>query len=449
MRGGFSSDTIAAITTPRGRGGVSIVRISGPNSRTIGTKILGALPPPRRASYRAFLDPEGQVIDNGIAIYFPAPNSYTGEDVLELQGHGGSVVTDLVLKCTLNYGARLARPGEFSERAFLNEKLDLAQAEAIADLIESHTEQAARCAIRSLQGEFSDHINTLLDTLVELRTYVDAALDFPEEEIDFLADETVLIRLEDLKHKLRLFMHKAQQGSLLREGMDLVIAGRPNVGKSSLLNRLAGQDAAIVSAFPGTTRDVMRREIQLDGMPVRISDTAGLRTSTEPIEQEGIRRAWQEIGTADLILLVIDDQHGYGQQEREIESKLPDGVSVLQVWNKIDLGSKPPGQFDQAVFVSAKTGAGLDGLRQRLMSQVDYQGGDTEGMYMARRRHLEALRQTSESLDNAYDCLRLQRAGELVAEELLNAQRALSEITGEFTSDDLLGKIFSNFCIGK
>ena len=448
MQDGSFSDTIAAIITPRGRGGVSIVRISGLNTRDIGAKILGTLPAPRRISHRAFVDWKGRVIDNGLAIFFPAPNSYTGEDVLELQGHGGPVVSDLLLKCTLNLGTRLARPGEFSERAFLNEKLDLAQAEAIADLIESHTEHAARCAMRSLQGEFSEQINSLLDRLVELRSYVEAALDFPEEDIDFLADETVLLKLKDLNHHLHLLMREAHQGSLLREGMRLVIAGRPNVGKSSLLNRLAGQDAAIVSATPGTTRDVMQQEIQLEGMPVRVSDTAGLRISSEPIEQEGIRRAWKEINAADLIVFGINN--GYSQQEREIEAELPESVPVLRVWNKIDLGSKPPGLHGQTVFISAKTGAGLDVLRQRLMSQINYQGGSTEeGMFMARRRHLQALRQTSDALDAAYECLSLQRAGELVAEELMHAQRSLSEITGKFTSDDLLGKIFSSFCIGK
>ncbi len=442
-------DTIAAIATPRGRGGVSIIRISGPITREIGKNILGTVPTPRRTTHRVFVDSEGHAIDNGIAIYFQAPNSYTGEDVLELQGHGGPVVTDLLLKCALNFGARLARPGEFSERAFLNEKLDLAQAEAVADLIESHTEQAARCAMRSLQGEFSAHTQSLLNALVELRTYVEAALDFPEEEIDFLADETLISKLGGLKHQLRSLMDKAHQGNLLREGMHLVIAGRPNVGKSSLLNRLASQDAAIVSAIPGTTRDVMQQDIQLDGMPVRISDTAGLRTSTESIELEGIRRAWREINAADLILLLIDDQQGYGQQEREIEAKLPKGIPVLKVWNKIDLSLKTPGQLGQSMYISAKTGAGLDVLRQRLMSQMDYQGSSTEGMFMARRRHLHALKQTFDALGEAYERLRVQHAGELVAEELLNAQRALGQITGEFTSDDLLGKIFSSFCVGK
>lgn len=447
-RGKSSSDTIAAIATPRGYGGVSIVRVSGPITRDIGTKILVTLPLPRRASYRVFMNSEGQAIDDGIAIFFPSPHSYTGEDVLELQGHGGPVVMDLLLKCTLALGARPARPGEFSERAFLNDKLDLAQAEAVADLIGSDTEQAARCAMRSLQGEFSKQVYILAEALVDLRTYVEAALDFPEEEIDYLADETIFLRLQDLRNELYSLLHKAQQGSLLREGMRLVIAGRPNAGKSSLLNRLAGQEAAIVSDLPGTTRDVLQREIQLEGMPVRISDTAGLRASTNPVEQEGVRRAWREISAADLVMLVIDDQHGYGAPELEIEANLPKGISILRVWNKIDLGSKPPGQFEQTVYISAKTGAGFDALRRQLMVQMDYQG-DSEGMFMARRRHLEALKQTSVALEGAFECLQVQRALELVAEELLTAQRSLGEITGEFTSDDLLGKIFSSFCIGK
>jgi tRNA modification GTPase len=355
---------------------------------------------------------------------------------------------DLLLQHTLTLGARIARPGEFSERAFLNEKFDLTQAEAIADLIESHTEQAARCALRSLQGEFSTQVNSLVDRLIDLRSYVEAALDFSEEEIDFLGIDMMSSRLNELQHKINTLLQKAYQGSLLREGMSLVITGRPNAGKSSILNRLAEQDVAIVSAIPGTTRDVLQREIQLAGMPVRVSDTAGLRPSSEPIEQEGIRRAWQEINGADLIVLVVDAQHGYGEQERRIETALPEKVPLLRVWNKMDLLSDYPELSDGAVYVSAKTGKGLEILKQRLLAKVDYQE-TTEGVFMARRRHLTALRQTSVALEAATRHLYGPCAMELVAEELSNAQRNLGEITGEFTNEDLLEKIFSSFCIGK
>lgn len=443
-----SHDTIAAVATPPGRGGVGIIRTSGILSPSIGKHILGLLPQPRRAIYRPFLDSQGCAIDNGIALYFPAPHSFTGEDILELQGHGGPVVMDLLLKRVLSLGARLARPGEFSERAFLNDKLDLAQAEAIADLIESHTEQAARSALRSLRGEFSDAIHDLVDELVELRVRVEAALDFPEEEIDFLADLTITSRLEQLQQQLKFLQEKAVQGHLLREGMRLVIAGPPNVGKSSLLNILAGHDAAIVSAIPGTTRDVMHREMQLDGMPVKVSDTAGLHLSSDPIEQEGIRRAWCEIERADLIILLIDDSRGYGDQEREIEKNLPKQTLVLKVRNKIDLSLKSPGFHGDEVYVSAKKGHGLKSLRQRLKDHMGFRD-NIEGVFIARRRHLEALEQASTALERGREQLVYQRAGELMAEELHVAQQALGQITGEVSSDDLLGKIFSSFCIGK
>ncbi len=448
MSSELSHDTIAAVATPPGRGGVGIIRTSGILSPSIGKHILGLLPQPRRAIYRPFLDSQSCAIDNGIALYFPAPHSFTGEDILELQGHGGPVVMDLLLKRVLSLGARLARPGEFSERAFLNGKLDLAQAEAIADLIESHTEQAARSALRSLRGEFSDAIHDLVDELVELRVRVEAALDFPEEEIDFLADLTITSRLEQLQKQLKFLQEKAVQGHLLREGMRLVIAGPPNVGKSSLLNSLTSHDAAIVSAIPGTTRDVMHREMQLDGMPVKVSDTAGLRPSSDPIEQEGIRRAWCEIERADLIILLIDDSRGYGDQEREIEKNLPQHTLVLKVRNKIDLSLKSPGFHGDEVYVSAKKGHGLKSLRQRLKDHMGFRD-NIEGVFIARRRHLEALEQASTALERGREQLVYQRAGELMAEELHVAQQTLGQITGEVSSDDLLGKIFSSFCIGK
>jgi tRNA modification GTPase len=441
-------DTIAAVATPTGRGGVGIVRISGPLARTIGSAVLGKLPKPRFATYRFFLDDQDQALDRGIALYFPAPHSFTGEDVLELHGHGGTVVMDLLLKRVLDLGARLARPGEFSERAFLNEKLDLAQAEAVADLIDSHTEQAARSAMRVMDGEFSNEIHQLVEDLTDLRVYVEAALDFPEEEIDFLAEESVWCRLEYLQNKLRAIMQRTRQGILLREGMSLVIAGRPNSGKSSLLNRLAGQDAAIVSEIPGTTRDIMQRQIQLNGLLVKVSDTAGLRPSSDPIEREGIRRAWREIETADLVLLLIDDSQGYGLQEVRIIENLPVHIPLLKVWNKIDLGSKKPGMKGNEVFISARTGAGLEALRERLKAQVGYEDR-TEGVFIARRRHLQALEQAEQAFQATFEQFHVHRAGELMAEELRRVQQALGTITGEVTSDELLGKIFASFCIGK
>ena len=450
MRNSYGSpdDTIAAIATPAGRGSVGVVRVSGNSVKQVANTLLGEVPKPRTAVFRSFLDAKKQAIDEGIALYFPAPHSFTGEDILELQGHGGPVVMDMLLRAVLSLGVRLARPGEFSERAFLNEKLDLAQAEAIADLIESHTEQAARCAARSLQGEFSGQIHQLVEMVIELRTHVEAALDFPEEEIDFLADSALLKRLEGCQRQLDSVMQKAQQGSLLREGMRLVIAGCPNVGKSTLLNRLAGDDAAIVSDIPGTTRDVMHREIQVDGMPVKVIDTAGLRSSTDPIEQEGIRRAWSEINAADLLLLLVDASSGYAEPEHVIMRNMPKRIPVVRVWNKIDLVRKKPGLHDDEVFLSAKTGAGIDSLIERLKYQVGYRGY-TEGVFLARRRHLEALESAAKAMAQAIDQLQTWHAGELVAEELRTAQQALGEITGEFSSEDLLGRIFASFCIGK
>jgi tRNA modification GTPase len=424
------------------------VRISGPAVPPIAQALLGALPAPREARYCAFRDEQGLAIDRGLALYFPAPHSFTGEEILELQGHGGPVVMDLLLRRVLALGARPARPGEFSERAFLNDKLDLVQAEAVADLIDSHTERAARSAMRALQGDFSRRIHSLVEGLMELRSFVEAALDFPEEEIDFLADEALSQRLDGLCEHLQLILDTARQGSLLREGMRLVITGRPNVGKSTLLNRLAGHEAAIVSATPGTTRDVIHREIQLDGMPLRVIDTAGLRESEDPVEREGVRRAWREIEAADLVLLLADASLGLGEPERTLLSGLPQGVAVLKVWNKIDLGGQAPGEREGMLYISATNGAGLEALRRHLKSRMGYQDG-SEGVYMARRRHLETLGRAREALGRARIQLREQRAAELLAEELRLAQHALGEITGAFTTEDLLGRIFSSFCIGK
>ena len=443
-----NDETIAAVATPPGRGGVGIVRVSGLRTVAIAKYIIGQVPKPRRALFTTFLDAEARPIDEGIAIFFPSPQSFTGEDVLELQGHGGPVVMDLLLKRVLSLGARLARPGEFSERAYLNDKIDLAQAEAVADLIESQTERAARCALRSLQGEFSKEVHKLADNLIEFRTYIEASLDFPEEEIDFLAEESLAINLERLRRQLQELMDKARQGSLLREGIRLVITGRPNAGKSSLLNKLAGHDAAIVSHIPGTTRDVMHREVQLDGIPVEVIDTAGLQATSNPIEREGMRRAWKEIESADLVLLIIDATCGYTSIEEDIEKKLPQNVALLRVWNKLDLVYKASADQDSAVYISAKTGQGLGGLRGKMKSLLGVENTG-ESVFIARRRHMNALERAKIALDRTSDHLRIGQAGELMAEELLLAHKALGEITGEFSSDDLLGKIFSSFCIGK
>ena len=446
------SDTIAAIATPPGRGGVGIIRLSGPAVATITPAILGRLPEPRRADYRPFVDRDGLPIDHGIALYFPAPNSFTGEAVLELQGHGGPVVMDLLLKRCVELGARLARPGEFSERAFLNGRMDLAQAEAVADLIDSGTEQAARAALRSLEGEFSNRVHELVEGLIALRIYVEAALDFPEEEIDFLSDGKVSGDLQTIQDQLGELRASTQQGCLLREGMTLVIAGRPNAGKSSLLNRLAGRESAIVTAIPGTTRDVLREEIQLDGMPLHVIDTAGLRDTADPVEREGVKRAWSEIERADRVLLVVDDQLGITDEERAVIAKLPDRLPLTVARNKVDLSGREPGvaegELGPEIALSAKRDRGVDRLRAHLEETMGYQQRG-EGAFIARRRHLDALDRAERSLAAGAQVFHATGAGELLAEELRAAQESLNEITGEFTSDDLLGRIFSSFCIGK
>ncbi|MEC4749459.1 tRNA uridine-5-carboxymethylaminomethyl(34) synthesis GTPase MnmE [Methylomicrobium sp. Wu6] len=442
-------DTIAAIATPPGNGGVGIVRISGSLVTEIAEQLLAKPPTPRLAQYTPFLDADRTLIDSGIALYFPGPASYTGEDVLELQGHGGSVVLDMVLRRVLSLGARIAGPGEFTERAFLNNKLDLAQAEAVADLIESSTEQSARSAQMSMQGVFSILINDLVQELTELRTYVEAAIDFVEEEIDFLSDGVVENRILALLGRIEQIQQTAKQGRLLRDGMTVVLAGKPNAGKSSLLNALAGFEAAIVTDIAGTTRDVLRERIQLDGMPLHIIDTAGLRDSDNPVEQEGIRRAHAEIRKADLILLLID------VQERDIEAlrqSLPGNISITEVYNKIDLLGRAPEMIETTIgtqiYLSIKTGAGMDLLSRHLKQSVGF-NDRAEHVFIARRRHLEALSQGHAFVASALYQLQNNHAGELVAEDLRQAQNELAEITGQFTSDDLLGKIFSSFCIGK
>ncbi|MCW9058786.1 MAG: tRNA uridine-5-carboxymethylaminomethyl(34) synthesis GTPase MnmE [Gammaproteobacteria bacterium] len=446
------SDTIAAIATPPGRGGVGVIRISGAGVPELAARLLGRLPPPRQASLHTFTDAGGRAIDQGLALYFPAPRSFTGEHVLELQGHGGPVVLDLLLARVLDLGARAARPGEFSERAFLNDKLDLAQAEAIADLIDSGTAEAARAAMRSLEGEFSHRVNRLLEALIQLRMYVEAAMDFPEEEVDFLSDGQVQAQLTALEEAFTALEAGARQGRLLREGMTVVIAGRPNAGKSSLLNALAGRDAAIVTAIAGTTRDVLREHIQIDGMPLHVLDTAGLRESMDPVEQEGMKRAWSEIERADRLLLVVDDVEGFGAEEEAILARLPPALPRTLVYNKADLTGRPVTtrihQDMEALVLSAETGIGVEALRTFLKRCMGY-GGETQDGFTARRRHLDALRRAHAHVREGERQLREQRAGELLAEELHQAQQALGEITGTFTSEDLLGRIFSSFCIGK
>jgi tRNA modification GTPase len=446
------SDTIAALATPAGRGGVGIIRVSGPRTPEIAQIILGKLPTPRQAAYLPFHDLDSNIIDTGLALYFPHPHSFTGEDVLELQGHGGPVVLDLLLQQTLQLGARLARPGEFSERAFLNDKIDLAQAEAIADLIEAGSEQAARSAMQSLQGVFSDWVHVTVETLTELRMFVEAAIDFPEEEIDFLADERVSEKLHFLREDIVQVMVKAHQGQLLREGMRIVLAGQPNTGKSSLLNALAGRESAIVTEVAGTTRDVLKEEINIDGMPLHIIDTAGLRESGDVVEQEGIRRTWREIEQADCVLLLMDDRQGFGTAEQDILARLPQQLPVTRIFNKIDLSGAEAEELEDErgvkVKLSAKTGEGIDLLRDHLKTRVGYQG-TTDGLFMARRRHLDALERARQHIEKGFEQLQAHHAGELLAEELRLAQQALGEITGEVSSDELLGRIFTSFCIGK
>jgi len=446
------SDTITALATPAGRGGVGIIRVSGPRAAEFALQLLGKLPPPRQAAYLPFHDLDGKIIDSGLALYFPNPHSFTGEDVLELQGHGGPVVLDLLLQQILQLGARLARPGEFSERAFLNDKIDLAQAEAIADLIEAGSEQAARSAMQSLQGVFSDWVHATVEALTELRMFVEAAIDFPEEEIDFLADERLIDKLLFLREDIERVMVTAHQGQLLREGMRIVLAGQPNTGKSSLLNALAGRESAIVTEVPGTTRDVLKEEINIDGMPLHIIDTAGLRESGDVVEQEGIRRTWREIEQADCVLLLLDDRQGFGNVELEILKQLPQRLPVTRVFNKIDLtGAQAEVVEDEhgiKVKLSAKSGEGIDLLRDHLKTRVGYQG-TTDGLFMARRRHLDALERARSHIEKGFEQLQTHQAAELLAEELRLAQQALAEITGEVSSDELLGRIFTSFCIGK
>ena len=461
------TDTIVAAATPPGRGGIGVVRVSGPAVPAIAAALLGRVPPPRRATFARFLDAAGEPIDAGIALHFPEPDSFTGEDVLELQGHGGPVVMDLLIRRAVGLGARLARPGEFTERAFQNGKVDLAQAEAVADLIDAGSAQAARAAMRSLQGEFSREVHELVEALTALRVYVEAAIDFPDEDVEFLASPAIAARVADVEARFKRIDRAAGQGRLLRDGLNVVIAGRPNAGKSSLLNALAGYDAAIVTPIPGTTRDVLRERIHVDGLPVHVIDTAGLRETEDLVEGEGVRRARSEIERAGLVLYVIDSTAAPAPAELAAElAALPEKVPVLRIWNKVDLRpeeSDPAptrtvpardrllpgaGSDPSSIRVSATTGLGLDTLRECIKAQAGYEQAGA-GAWSARARHLDALRRARDHVTRATEQLGRLSAFELVAEELRLAQRALGEITGEMTSDDLLGRIFSSFCIGK
>ena len=441
-------DSIAAIATAPGRGGIGVVRVSGHDLATLAHGMVGKTPLPRRAAYASFLDAQGQILDQGLVLFFPAPQSYTGEDVLEFQGHGGIAVLQLVLQRCLELGARLAQPGEFTQRAFLNNKLDLAQAESVADLIDATTGQAARSAMRSLLGEFSTVIHQLVAQLIELRMLVEAMLDFPEEELEF-PDVTLRdSRLASIRSDVNKTLALAQQGSLLREGAHVVLIGQPNVGKSSLLNCLSGEDVALVSEVPGTTRDVIRQSIQISGVPLHIIDTAGLRDAQDTVELMGIARTRTTIQKADVILLMIDGTQGMSEEDKKIADELPASTPRLYIYNKIDLLDQTA-RIEQRdgkdfTYISAKTGEGIDLLRSKLLALIGWH--QEAGVFMARERHVRALLLAQQHLASA--SLQGGRA-EFFAEELRLAQDALNKITGEFSSDDLLGEIFSRFCIGK
>ncbi|MEE9452666.1 MAG: tRNA uridine-5-carboxymethylaminomethyl(34) synthesis GTPase MnmE [Gammaproteobacteria bacterium] len=442
-------DTIVAQATPPGRGGISIVRVSGAKVQSIAQAIIKKIPTPRLAEHHHFKDQNNDLIDMGIVLYFPAPHSFTGEEVLEFQGHGSPIVVDRLIASILQAGARIAKPGEFSLRAFLNSKIDLTQAEAIADLIDSASQQAARLALRSLQGEFSRHIQSLLDAVIKLRTYVEAAIDFPEEEIDFLSDGKVEQDLNALLAQVEKIHQAAVQGASFREAKTAVIVGPANVGKSTLLNRLSGRASAIVTEVAGTTRDLIREHILLDGVAMTVVDTAGLRESTDPIEQEGMARTWQQIETADIVLLVSDicSQHeeAFVKIKQQLTQRLDKNSSIIMIFNKLDLTTEIEHE-DGVIYLSAKTGQGLSKLYEHLKSLTQ---NNIEGCFIARRRHLDALEKTQQALLSGYQQFQGQCAGELLAEELRIAQQALGEITGQFSADDLLGKIFSEFCVGK
>jgi len=444
------TETIAAIATPPGKGGVGIIRISGKDSLNIAKNISGLTAIKNRyANYCDFKDQDQQTIDSGLLIYFKGPNSFTGEDVVELQGHGGPVILQMLLKQVLELGGRAAKPGEFSERAFLNDKIDLAQAEAIADVINSSSEAAAKSAMRSLQGDFSNQINQLLHELINTRMYVESAIDFPEEEIDFITQGRVAEKIGNNQTALNLIFEKAKQGVLLRDGIQVVLVGQPNVGKSSLMNALAGEEVAIVTPIAGTTRDAIKSAIQINGVPLHVVDTAGLRDTDDEVEKIGISRTYRATESANIALILVDSTHGIGKEEKSILDRLPQEITKIWVHNKIDVSNEASSELEKAgeshIYLSAKTGQGLDLLKNKLLDLVGYQSSG-EGVFMARARHLKALDAVKQHLETAQAQI---NNPELVAEELRLAQEYLSMITGEFTPDDLLGEIFSKFCIGK
>lgn len=447
------TDTIAAVSTPPGRGGIGIVRVSGPRAAEMAREVVGRLPEPRVATAARFLAGDGETLDSGIALWFPGPRSCTGEDTLELQGHGGPVVLDRVAGRVLSLGARPARPGEFTERAFLNGKLDLAQAEAVADLIDAATHEAARLARRSLDGALSERVHRAVSELVEIRTFIEGSLDFPDEEVPEPPEALLAGRLDRVRAEVSAARGSAARGNLLREGFGVVIAGRPNVGKSSLLNRLVGRERAIVTEAPGTTRDTLDEAVQVDGLPLRVVDTAGLRPTDDPVERIGIERTWAAMEEADAVLAVVDDRRGIEEADRAILGRIPERLPRVVVHNKIDLTGAAAGEREEGtgffrIGLSAKTGEGVDRLCERIKSLAGYEPR-AEGVFMARRRHLAALDEALAALDAAKRGGEEGAGSELVAEDLRLAQRALGEITGEFTADDLLGRIFASFCIGK
>jgi tRNA modification GTPase len=447
------SDVIAAIATAPGRGGIGVVRLSGPNLSALAAGFCGREPQARLAQFARFRDGSGGLIDEGLLLYFPAPHSFTGEDVIELQGHGGPVVMQMLLARCLELGARLAEPGEFTRRAFLNGKLDLAQAESVADLIEASTAAAARSAVRSLTGSFSKEVHALCERLIDLRMLVEATLDFPDEDVDFLIEAKAFERIEVVATELRAILDRARQGSLLRNGLHVVLVGQPNVGKSSLLNRLAGEERAIVTDIAGTTRDALRETIQIEGIPLHITDTAGLRDTTDEVEKIGIARTWQEIERADVVVRLVDVRAGLTAADADIDVRLPAGVERITVFNKVDLADRAPervetrsdGKRGVSLYLSAKAGQGVDLLRAELLRVAGWHRHG-EDVILARERHLIALR---EALARVEAALEARQALELMAEELRLAQEAINSLTGEFTPDDLLGVIFSRFCIGK
>lgn len=441
-------DTIAAIATPTGKGGIGIIRISGVQATDVVRQLFSASLKPRYASYGKISSSSGQHIDDGLVLFFPAPHSFTGEDVVEIQGHGGVIISDMILQAVIEAGARMARPGEFSQRAFLNGKMDLAQAESVADLINASSRQAARAALRTLEGQFSRQIHTLVESLIQLRLYVESSMDFVDEEIELLESGDVYKRLQMIRQQLRVVFEQASRGRMLNEGLNIVILGKPNAGKSSLMNALSGQDSAIVTQYPGTTRDIIQERLLICGVPVHICDTAGIREQAEHIEQEGMRRALSAANKADRILWVHDDTHALDDEDIPVIDEVP----VTLVYNKTDQSGRRPGAMisdrHQAVAISTLTGAGMTALEHHIVGQIEEQES-SENEYATRRRHIQALEMAQGFLQQADIQLRLSGGSELLAEELKGAQQALSEITGDFTQDDLLGRIFSEFCIGK